>query len=156
MRKPTLCWIIVAFFYLSLITEGPGGIVAQVKIDPVAQMIKLPQEDWLSLSLMGAKVGYAHIYAEEGTYRDQPAIKIRTQTAIQIQRTGTGLRLETTRTCYVGLDLVPLYFVSLSNETGQEKRVEGVIENGEIRLKKKKKRKNKENKKNKKEKKQKK
>jgi len=135
MRKPTLCWIIIiAFFYLSLITEGPGGTVAQIKIDPVAEMIKLPQEDWLSLSLMGAKVGYAHIYAEKVTYRDQPAIKIRTQTAIQIQRTGTGLRLETTRTCYVGLDLVPLYFVSLSNETGQEKRVEGVIENGEIRL----------------------
>ena len=104
MRKPTLCWIIIiAFFYLSLITEGPGGTVAQIKIDPVAEMIKLPQEDWLSLSLMGAKVGYAHIYAEKVTYRDQPAIKIRTQTAIQIQRTGTGLRLETTRTCYVGL-----------------------------------------------------
>ena len=42
--------------------------------------------------------------------------------------------MEPIRTCYVGLDLVPLYFVSLSNETGQEKRVEGVIENGEIRL----------------------
>ena len=137
MRKKIIHILLVFLVSHVLWADKKNVIISKIKVDPkqVAKMVDKPKEDWLSLSLMGSKVGYAHIYTEPTTYQDQPAIKIRTHTVIQIQRTGTGLRLETIRTCYVGLDLIPLYFLSLSNETGQEKRVEGIIKNDEIVLK---------------------
>ncbi len=110
-----------------------GGAVGQwVKIDPaeVEKMMQLPQDDWLNLTLMGTKIGYAHIYMEKLQYEGEDALRIRTDMVMELKRTGTGLRLATTRESYVGMNLVPRYFIATSNETGQEKRVEGKVKDG--------------------------
>ena len=49
---------------------------------------------------------------------------------IEVKRGDWALRFENTRISYVGMDLVPRYFVLTSNETGAEKRVEGRVEEG--------------------------
>lgn len=93
-------------------------------------MMQLPQDDWLNLTLMGTKIGYAHIYVEKSRYEEEAAIRVRADMVMDLKRTGTGLRLATTRISYVGMDLVPRYFIITSNETGQEKYVEGRIRDG--------------------------
>ena len=110
-----------------------GNVVGQwVKIDPaeVEKMMQLPQDDWLNLTLMGTKIGYAHIYMEKSRFEGEETIRVRADMVMDLKRTGTGLRLTTTRVSYVGMDLVPRYFITTSNETGQEKRVEGRIKDG--------------------------
>ena len=110
-----------------------GSTAAQwVKIDPaeVEKMMQLPQDDWLNLTLMGTKIGYAHIYMEKSSYDEEDAIRVRADMVMDLKRTGTGLRLTATRISYVGMDLVPRYFITTSNETGREKRVEGRIRDG--------------------------
>ena len=120
------------FFSCCLLFILIGDTVGQrVKIDPaeIEKMMQLPQDDWLNLTLMGTKIGYAHIYMEKSIYEGEDAIRLRADMVMDLQRTGTGLRLATTRISYVGMDLVPRYFITTSNETGQEKRVEGRIRN---------------------------
>ena len=110
-----------------------GSAVGQwMKVDPVEieKMMQLPQDDWLNLTLMGTKIGYAHIYMEKSRYEGEEAIRVRADMVMDLKRTGTGLRLATTRISYVGMDLVPRYFIITSNETGQEKYVEGRIRDG--------------------------
>ena len=110
-----------------------GGAVGQrVKIDPaeIEKMMQLPQDDWLNLTLMGTKIGYAHIYMEKSRYEGEDAIRVRADMVMDLKRTDTGLRLATTRISYVGMDLVPRYFIITSNETGQEKYVKGRIRDG--------------------------
>ena len=107
-----------------------GSVAGQwEEIDPaeIEKMMQLPQDDWLNLTLMGTKIGYAHIYMEKSVYEGEDAIRVRVDMVMELKRTGTGLRLATTRISYVGMDLVPRYFITTSNETGQEKRVEGRI-----------------------------
>ena len=115
---------------LFILIEGVMG--QRVKIDPVEveKMMRLPQDDWLNLTLMGTKIGYAHIYVEKSRYEGEDAIRVRADMVMDLKRTGTGLRLTTTRIAYVGMDLVPRYFIVTSDETGQEKRVEGRIKDG--------------------------
>lgn len=115
---------------LFILIENAMG--QRVKIDPVEieKMMRLPQDDWLNLTLMGTKIGYAHIYMERSRYEGEDAIRVRADMVMDLKRTGTGLRLTTTRIAYVGMDLVPRYFIAISNETGQEKQVEGRINNG--------------------------
>ena len=104
------------------------------KAGALENMLQLPQDDWLNLTLMGTKIGYAHVHAEKSEYEGEPAIRIRSEVVMEIKRTGTDLRLAMTRIAYLGTDLVPRHFVSTSNETGQEKLVEGRIRNGVLEM----------------------
>lgn len=118
------------FFTCCLLFILTGNTIGQrVQIDPaeIEKMMQLPQDDWLNLTLMGTKIGYAHIYMEKSVYEDEDAIRVRVDMVMDLKRTGTGLRLATTRISYVGMDLVPRYFITTSNETGQDKRIEGRI-----------------------------
>ena len=120
------------FFTYCLLFIAIGDVAGQWgKVDPaeIEKMMQLPQDDWLNLTLMGTKIGYAHIYMEKSIYEGDDAIRARTDMVMDLKRTGIGLRLTTTRISYVGMDLVPRYFITTSNETGQEKRVEGYIRN---------------------------
>ena len=113
---------------LLFITVGDAvGQWGKVDTAEVKKMMQLPQDDWLNLTLMGTKIGYAHIYMEKSIYEGEEAIRARTDMVMDLKRTGTGLRFTTTRISYVGMDLVPRYFITISNETGQERRVEGRI-----------------------------
>lgn len=123
------CFLLVLFVQIS---EGKV-----VKIDPMEpeKMVQFPQEDWLTLTVMGEKIGYAHIYTEKSQYRGEEAIRTRMDVMMEFKRSGTGLQLETTKIHYVGMDFVPRYFISTSKESGHEKRVEGEIKDGSIYLK---------------------
>ncbi len=125
------------FFTCFLLFVSVGSTVAQwAEINPeeVEKMMQLPQDDWLNLTLMGTKIGYAHIYMEKSSYEGEDAIRVRADMVMDLKRTGTGLRLATTRISYVGMDLVPRYFITTSNETGTEKQVEAHIKDGIARL----------------------
>ncbi|MDE0299348.1 MAG: transglutaminase-like domain-containing protein [Candidatus Poribacteria bacterium] len=106
-----------------------GGAVT---VDPaeVERMFRLPQDDWLTLELMGTKAGYAHIVMDNAVYGGEDVLRTRIDMVIEVKRGDWGLRFENTRISYVGMDLVPRRFVLTSNETGAEKRVEGRIEDG--------------------------
>ncbi len=101
----------------------------------LGKMLQLPQEDWLNLTLMGEKIGYAHIYTEQSQYLGEEAICTCMDVVMEFKRAGTWLRLETTKIQYVDMDFVPRYFISTSKETGHEKRVEGEIRDGSVYLK---------------------
>ncbi len=98
-------------------------------------MIQLPQEDWMELRLMDTKVGYAHTYMEKSTYGNEDAIKIRAEMVMEIRRLGGALRLNRTKESHLTMDLKPLHFVYNSNETGQDKLVEGKVDGGILHVK---------------------
>jgi len=98
-------------------------------------MIQLPQEDWMELRLMDTKVGYAHTYMENSTYGNEDAIKIRAEMVMEIRRLGGALKLNRTKESYLTTDLKPLYFVYNSNETGQDKLVEGRVDGNALHVK---------------------
>ena len=122
----------MAFLIVSLIIILMQGVNAQaVEID---KMIQLPQDDWLNLTLMGTKIGYAHTYMEQSEYEGEVAIRIRADVVMDLKRAGTSFRSETARVSYVGMDGQPRHFISISDETGQEKRVEGRVKDGTVYL----------------------
>ena len=127
--------ILLYCFLLFLFVQFSEGEV--VKIDPMEleKMVQLPQEDWLNLSVMGEKIGYAHIYTEKSQYLGEEAIRTRMDAVMEFKRSGTGLRVESTKIHYVGMDFVPRYFISTSKGAGHEKRVEGEIRDGSVYLK---------------------
>jgi len=98
-------------------------------------MIQLPQEDWMELRLMDTKVGYAHTYMEKSTYENEDAIKIRAEMVMEIRRLGGALRLNRTKESYLTMDLKPLHFLYNSNETGQDKQVEGRVNGALLHVK---------------------
>ena len=119
------------FIVICLLTILTGTSLGHaVYIDPaeVERMFRLPQDDWLNLELMGTKAGYAHIYMDNAVYKGEDVLRTRIDMVIEVKRGDWALRVENTRISYVGLDLVPRYFVLTSNETGAEKRVEGRVE----------------------------
>ena len=61
------------------------------KAEALENMLQLPQDDWLNLTLMGTKIGYAHVHAEKSEYEGEPAIRIRSEVVMEIKRTGTGM-----------------------------------------------------------------
>jgi len=95
---------------------------------------KLPQEDWMNLMIMGIKAGYAHVFMDKAEYNGEEMIKIRSEMMIALKRSGLLLQLSKTKEAYLGMDLLPRHFISTSNETGEDKLVEGKIENGTVTL----------------------
>jgi hypothetical protein len=94
------------------------------------QVIKLPQEDWMNLMIMGTKAGYAHVFMDKAEYNGEEMIKIRSEMMIALRRSGLLLQLSKTKEAYLDMDLSPRHFISTSNETGEDKLVEGKVENG--------------------------
>ena len=80
--------------------------------------------------LMGVKIGYSHIYADRAEYKGQNVLRINSELLAEIKRFGLSMRNTKTKLCYLRDDLSPCYFLSTSDETGQEKIVEGAVENG--------------------------
>ena len=74
----------LAFLRLSLVIIASWSYAVEhtiqdlnFKAEKLENMLQLPQDDWLNLTLMGTKIGYAHVYAEQSEYDDEPAIRIR-------------------------------------------------------------------------------
>ncbi len=95
----------------------------------------LPHESWMNATLMGIKVGRFHIYADRGEYKGQSVIRVNSEFFTEIKRFGLSMKMKKTKLCYFRDDLSPWYFLSISDETGQDKIVEGIIENGILKIK---------------------
>ena len=97
--------MVLFFCYLVFVAmQSTMGQTVEIERAEIEKMMQLPQDDWLDLTLMGTKIGYAHIYMEKSEYEGEEAIRVRADTVMEIKRTGTHLRLETTRVSYVGTD----------------------------------------------------
>ena len=96
--------------------------------------MKLLQDDWLNLILMGTKIGYAHIFMDKSQYEGKDAIRIRFEMSLRVKRAGFGIELSRVKIAYFDLNLSPLYFVTNSNETGEDKKIEGKVENNVVTI----------------------
>lgn len=97
--------------------------------------MELPQDDWLNLTLMGTKIGYAHVYMDESKYEGQDAIRIKSEMNMKLKRVGLGIELSRVKVAYFSLNFAPLHFVINSNETGENKTVEGKIKDNVVSMK---------------------
>lgn len=122
--------LILLFFSYNSVAEKVIISVGKDNFD-----MNLPQDDWLNLTLMGTKIGYAHIYMDKSKYDGQDAILIRSEMSMKLKRIGLGIELHRSKTAYFDLNLLPLYFVTNSNETGEDKKIEGKIENNVVSIK---------------------
>jgi transglutaminase-like putative cysteine protease len=71
---------------------------------------------------------------DKAEYNGEEMIKIRSEMMIALRRSGLLLQLSKTKEAYLGMDLLPRHFISTSNETGEDKLVEGKVENGTVTL----------------------
>jgi len=94
----------------------------------------LPHESWMNATLMGVKVGHLHIYADRAEYNGQETIRINSELFMEIKRFGLSMKMTKTKLCYFDEDLSPLYFLSRSDETGQDKIVEGTVKDGAVKI----------------------
>jgi hypothetical protein len=76
---------------------------------------------------MNTKIGYMHAYFDKSEYEGQEAIRVRSEMVMEIRRIGSSVRLSRTKVSFMRTDLTPLYFKSISNETGEDKIVEGIL-----------------------------
>lgn len=137
---PTFITLIIIIFTITPmivcqeIRADAEGLVSMAPRLEIEKMIKLPQEDWMNLMLMGTKVGYAHIYMDKVEYAGEEMIKIRSEMRMMLKRVGLPLDFMRTKESYLDMDFSPRYLVSTSNETGEEKLVEGTINDGVITI----------------------
>jgi len=111
-------------------SSSKGNVFSELE-----KFIHLPQEDWMNLTIMGIKVGYAHVFMDKAEYDGEEMIKIRSEMMITLRRSGLSLQLSKTKEAYLDRNFSPHYFISTSNETGENKLVEGKIKKGTITLK---------------------
>lgn len=94
----------------------------------------LPHESWMNATLMGVKVGRFHIYSDRAEYKGESVIRVNSDFFTEIKRFGLSMEMSKIKLCYFRDDLSPWYFLSRSDETGQEKIVEGTIEDGVVKI----------------------
>ena len=92
-------------------------------------MLNHPQEHWYSLTLMDTKIGYMHTSTEGTEYQGKQVARNKTDIVMNFKALGTGITVEITRVESVGPDLMPLHFLSTSNESGL-KQIEGWVVDG--------------------------
>jgi len=123
---------IIAFILIIALKFCGNAIASDIKS---IWMKNLPYESWMNATLMGVKVGYLHLYADRTNYNGQNVLRVNSMMFSEIKRFGSSIQITKTKMFYLKDDLNPVYFVSRSNETGQEKVVEGVISNGIANIK---------------------
>ena len=93
-------------------------------------MLNHPQEHWYSLTLMNTKIGYMHTSTEGTEYQGEKQVaRNKTDIVMNFKALGTDITVEITRVESIGPDLMPLHFLSTSNESGL-KQIEGRIVDG--------------------------
>ena len=119
----TTVWIVAATAHVA--AQGQSAF---------QKMSQYPQEHWYDITLMGTKIGYAHMFAEQAEYQGQTVTRNKIATVMNFQGLGTDITVETTWLEYTGADFKPLYFLSTSNESGS-KQIEGRIVDGVASIK---------------------
>ena len=92
-------------------------------------MLNHPQEHWYNLTLMNTKIGYMHTSTKKNEYQGKQVARNKTDIVMNFKALGTDITVEITRVEYIGPDLMPLHFLSTSNESGL-KQIEGRIVDG--------------------------
>jgi hypothetical protein len=98
-------------------------------------MKNLPYESWMNATMLGVKVGYMHTRVDRDKHNGQDVLRVNSVIFNEIKRFGMSIKLNKTKLFYIGDDLTPMYFISKSDETGQEKVVEGTVQNGTVKMK---------------------
>lgn len=124
--------IVTAFVMTILIMKAYGSTSSNFRSVWTA---KLPHETWMNVMFMGVKVGYLYIKADKATYNGKKVLRVDSTMVTDVKRFGSSIRNKKTKTFFMKDDLTPIYFTSASDETGQEKLVEGTIDNGLIKIK---------------------
>ena len=96
---------------------------------PFENMLNHPQEHWYSLTLMNTKIGYMHTSTEGTEYQGKQVARNKTDIVMNFKALGVRQTVEITRVEWIGPDLMPLHFLSTSNESGL-KQIEGRIVDG--------------------------
>ena len=122
----------IIFMSLLLARFGENAMASEVKS---VWMRNLPYESWMNATMLGVKIGYLHIKVERAKYNGQDVMRVDSGTFTEIKRFGMSIKLTKTKMFYIWDDLTPMYFTSRSDETGQEKLVEGTVQNGVIKMK---------------------
>ena len=92
-------------------------------------MLNHPQEHWYNLTLMNTKIGYMHTSTEGTEYQGKQVARNKTDIVMNFKALGTDITIEITRVESIGPDLMPLHFLSTSNESGL-KQIEGRVVDG--------------------------
>lgn len=121
---------VVMILFITLI----GG-TAQSQETKSVWMKNLPYETWMNATMMGVKVGYLHIQVDRAVYNGQNVLKVDSGMFTELKRFGASIKLTKTKMFYINDDLTPLYFLSRSDETGEDKIVEGTVQNGTVIMK---------------------
>ena len=116
------------FLNLGLQAATPADINDE-KQNTFQNMLNHPQEHWYNLTLMNTKIGYMHTSTETSEYQGKQVARNKTDIVMNFKALGTDITVEITRIEYIGPDLMPLHFLSTSNESGL-KQIEGQIVDG--------------------------
>jgi len=123
------CTILMSILFTEFIESAMASEIKSV------WMKNLPYESWMNATMMGVKVGYLHTKVDRAKYNGQDVLRVDSGTFTEIKRFGMSIKLTKTKLFYIGEDFTPIYFSSRSDETGQEKVVEGTVQNGTVKMK---------------------
>lgn len=95
-----------------------------------------PQDEWYRLQILDHHVGWLHTVAEKSTYEGRPAWRVRAEFMMRLLRSGTSMELHRVRVVHFGMEppYAPYAFTTTSNESGDERRVEGRVVDGVMRM----------------------
>lgn len=116
------------FFNIGLQAATPADTAGE-KQNTFENMLNHPHEHWYSLTLMNTKIGYMHTSTEGTEYQGKQVARNKTDIVMNFKALGTDITVEITRVESIGPDLMPLHFLSTSNESGL-KQIEGRIVDG--------------------------
>jgi hypothetical protein len=132
LRNCLICGIALAL----MLSTRSGGY-ARAFADEVKSVWTrdLPHESWMNATFMGVKIGYFHVHVDRAEYQGQSVLRVNSELSTEIKRFGLSMKNTKIKLCYLRDDLTPCYFLSRSDETGQEKIVEGTVEDGVATIK---------------------
>ncbi|MBT3268157.1 transglutaminase domain-containing protein [Candidatus Poribacteria bacterium] len=95
-----------------------------------------PQDEWHRLQILEHHVGWLHTVAERSVYEGAPAWRVRAEFMMRLLRSGTPIELHRVRVVHFGAEtpFAPYAFTMTSNESGEERRVEGRVNDGAMRM----------------------
>ena len=95
-----------------------------------------PQDEWHRLQILDHHVGWLHTVAERSVYEGAPAWRVRAEFVMRLLRSGTPIELHRVRVVHFGVEtpFAPYAFMMTSNESGEERRVEGRVSEGSMRM----------------------
>ena len=128
LRRFVFACMAAIFFNYGLYAATPANAANEEQYT-FENMLNHPQEHWYNLTLMNTKIGYMYTSTEKTEHQGEQVARSKTDIVMNFKALGTDITVEITRVEYIGPDLMPLHFLSTSNESGL-KQIEGRIVDG--------------------------